>query len=190
MPAWFTAVWPVATFAIGHASTYFTGFITEKRQLAREAKARQAERDKLLTDRRETFELDHLERLNEALQKLGRAVGRAHHVDMMTSRETGHYAGTQLPTEDSEAFSTANRDVHMLRNLVLDDELRQRVARAHELLNIPSGMHRVPPESGERAFESAILALDKVQADIAARIREIYLTASANDAPVPVGRPA
>ncbi|MEY2243188.1 hypothetical protein AB8A21_09630 [Streptomyces sp. BF23-18] len=178
MPAWFNAVWPVAAFFLGGASAYLRDFVTEKRQIARETNARQAERDKAISERRETFELDHLERLNEALQKLGRAAGRLHHVDLMTSRQTGHYAGTQLPAEVDEAFSQANRDVHMLRNLVLDEALRNQVTRAFEALNVPSVMHRADPDDAERAFLAAVLALEAVQADIAARIREIYLTAS------------
>ncbi|WP_328441743.1 hypothetical protein OHA71_42760 [Streptomyces sp. NBC_00444] len=111
MPAWFNSLWPVATFILGLASTYLLSFITEKRQIARESSTRQAERDKVLTERREKFELDHLERLNEALQKLGRAVGSVHFLDTMTSRDSGQYAGTLLPEDDSNAFLDANRDV-------------------------------------------------------------------------------
>lgn len=182
MPAWFNSLWPVATFILGLASTYFLSFLTEKRQIAREAKARRAERDKVLTERRETFELDHLERLTEALQKLGRAAGRVHHVDRMTARETGHYAGTRLPEGDSDALSEANRDVHMLKNLVLDDALRAQVNRAHEAINVPSSMLRADVEEAEARFAEAIFILDGVQAAIAARIREIYLTVNLPDA--------
>lgn len=178
MPAWFNAVWPVATFLLGHASTYFTGFITEKRQIAREAKARQGERDKVLIERRETFELDHLERLNEALQKLGRAASGLHRFDTMASRQTGEYASTLVPEEDSNAYLDANRDVYMLRNLILDDALRVHVAHAHELLNMPSSMSRSNPEQAEDAFTQAILALDDAQSAIAQRIRQIYMIAS------------
>ncbi|GAA0452344.1 hypothetical protein GCM10010361_15560 [Streptomyces olivaceiscleroticus] len=177
MPAWFTAVWPVATFVLGHASTYLTGFITEKRQIAREAQARAAEREKTLAERRETFELDHLERLNEALQKLGRATSRVHFLDTMTSQASGEYASTLLPEDDSNALLDANRDVFMLRNLVLDDGLRVHVEHAHDLLNIPSGLHRSDPEAAESSYHQAILALNDAQSAIAQRIRQIYMTA-------------
>ncbi|MFF4356916.1 hypothetical protein [Streptomyces sp. NPDC001604] len=178
MPKWFTAVWPVATFILGGASAYLRDFVTERRQLAREIKARQAERDKVITDRRETFELDHLERLNEALHKLGRAAGQAHDADMRTSRQTGVYAGTLIGEGVAEEFRQANRDVHMLRLLVLDDELRERVTQAHSAANVPSSMHRSDPQVAERRFAEAIMLLDEAHAAIAARIREIYLTAS------------
>jgi hypothetical protein len=178
MPAWFNSLWPVATFILGLASTYFLSFLTEKRQIAREAQARQAERDRVLTERRETFELEHLERLNEALQKLGRAVGRVHFVDTMTGRDSGQYAGTLLPEEDSNALLDANRDVYMLRNLVLDGALRAHIEHACALLNLPSGLHRSDPEAADDAFHQAILALDDAQSAIAQRIRQIYMTAS------------
>jgi hypothetical protein len=178
MPAWFNSVWPVATFFLGAASAYLRDFLTEKRQIAREANARQAERDKVLTERRETFELDHLERLNEALQKLGRAVGRVHFLDTTTSRDSGQYAGTLLPEEDSSALLDANREVFMLRSLVLDDALRAHTEHAQDLLNVPSSLHRSDPEAAETAFHQAILALDDAQSAIAQRIRQIYMTAS------------
>ncbi|MGW3024512.1 hypothetical protein [Streptomyces sp. NPDC001221] len=178
MPKWFTAVWPVVTFILGGGSAYLRDFITEKRQIARDTKTRQAERNKAITERRETFELDHLERLNEALQKLGRAAGRTHHVDMMIARASGQYASTQLSQDDSDAFNQANRDVYMLRNLVLDDQLRRQVTRAHEALNVPSTMRGASPEQAEARFSQAITMLDEVQAAIAVRVREIYLTAS------------
>ncbi|MGW4974688.1 hypothetical protein [Streptomyces mirabilis] len=177
MPEWFSSVWPVATFILGGSSAYLRDFVTERRQIAREVKARRAERDKAITDRRETFELDHLERLNEALQKLGRAAGRAHYADMVIARASGEYASTQLSSEDSDAFSQANRDVYMLRNLVLDDQLRRQVTRAHEALNVPSSMHGASLERAEHTFSEAITMLDEAQTAIAARIREIYLTA-------------
>ncbi|MFI1377271.1 hypothetical protein ACH4UY_35380 [Streptomyces longwoodensis] len=179
MPAWFNAVWPIVTFALGLASTHFTSFITEKRQIAREAKARQAERQKVITDRRETFELDHLVRLNEALQDLARAAAQAHFADMHTSRETGHYAGTLLPDGVSDAFHQAGRTVRMLKNLVLDDDLRAQVTRADQALREPSMMLRADPDDAQRAFLAAVDLVDTAQEAIAARIREIYANAEA-----------
>lgn len=177
MPAWFNAVWPVATFVLGLASTYLTSFITEKRQIAREAKARQAERDKIIIERRETFELNHLERLNEALHRLGRAAGQAHVADMRAARQTGQYASTLVGEEIAEEFRQSNRDVYMLRHLVLDEDLREKIDRVHRAVNTPSSMHRSDSAQAERRFAEAILMLDEAQADVAGRIRKIYLTA-------------
>lgn len=166
------AVWPVAAFFLGGLATQLTGWLNHRRQRAEKTEDAAA----AFRQRREEFELDHLQRLNEALQVLGRAVGRAHHTDLMTSRETGHYAGTMLGPEDSDALGAANREVYMLLRLVLDDSLREEVRSAHELLNVPSAMHRSPVEQAESAFARAILSLEEVQGRIAERIREIYLT--------------
>ncbi|MEU3835593.1 hypothetical protein [Streptomyces microflavus] len=172
MDSGWMAVWPVAAFFLGGLATQLTGWLNHRRQRAEKAE----DAASAFRQRREEFELDHLQRLNEALQVLGRAVGKAHFADVMTSRETGHYAGTLLSSEDSDTLSAANREVHMLLGLVLDDSLREEVRRAHELLNVPSGMHRSQVEHAESAFATAILALEAVQGRIAERIREIYLT--------------
>ncbi|MYR51218.1 hypothetical protein GTY83_19100 [Streptomyces sp. SID4928] len=172
MDSGWMAVWPVAAFFLGGLATQLTGWLNHRRQRAEKAEDASA----AFRQRREEFELDHLQRLNEALQVLGRAVGKAHHTDLMTSRQTGHYAGTQLRPEDSDALGAANRDVHMLLALVLNDDLREEVREVHRLLNLPSGMHRSDVDQAESAFARAVLALDAVQGRIAERIREIYLT--------------
>ncbi|MFJ5059711.1 hypothetical protein ACIP96_09800 [Streptomyces nigra] len=179
MPAWFNSVWPVVTFSLGLASTYLTSFITEKRQIAREDTARQAERDKVLIERRETFELDHLVRLNEALQDLGRIATQVHLVDMRTSNETGHYAGTLLPDGLSDTFLQCGRTVRMLRNLVLDDALRAQVAEAAEALHRPSMMLRAETVEAQQVLDEALTILEATQEAVARRIREIYSAAEA-----------
>lgn len=179
MAGWISSVLPVVTFVLGAVFTYARDLLTEKHQIRREREARQGEREKLILDRRETFELDHLQRLNEALQAMGRATGRAHHLDMMASRQTGTYASTQLTTEASDAFYEANRNVSMLKNLVLDDRLRELVAVAHGALNIPSAMHGSDPAYADHEFERAIILTDQAQNGLAERIRHIYLTAGA-----------
>lgn len=177
MPAWFNSVWPVATFVLGGASAYLRDFLTEKRQIVREANARQADRDKVISERRETFELSHLERLNDALQRLGRAAARAHTRDMTAARSTGYYGSEPLGDELAEALADANRDVYMLRHLALDDVLRTAVARAHVAINAPSGMHRGNPNEAEAAFGQGVIAMETAHSVIGERIREIYLSA-------------
>ncbi|MEU6201206.1 hypothetical protein [Streptomyces sp. NPDC047061] len=66
----------------------------------------------------------------------------------------------------------------MLRHLVLNEELREKVRRAHNAANVPGSMHRSDPQVAEQRFAEAIILLDEAYAAIAARIREIYLTAS------------
>ncbi|TXJ80681.1 hypothetical protein E2C11_11070 [Streptomyces lavendulae] len=175
----FSTVWPVATFVLGGASAYLRDYVTERRQIARAGQALRDERKKVTTDRRETFELDHLVRLNEALQDLGRAAMQAHLADMRTSEETGHYAGTLLPDGISDNFMQTGRIVRMLKNLILDDSLRAQVTEAADALHRPSMMLRAETVDAQRVFNEAVGLLDDAQEAVAKRIREIYASAEA-----------
>ncbi|MEU6244825.1 hypothetical protein [Streptomyces sp. NPDC047024] len=179
MHAWIKGAWPIAVFFLGQASTYFTSFINEKRQIARDSKARQAERAKAVIDRRETFELDHLVRLNEALQDFARCAMKVHLADLNSSEHTGHYAGTLLPDGLSEEFMQLGRTVRMLGNLVLDDDLRAQVDEARTALHRPSMMHRGEASEARRALNQATDLLTAAQEAVARRIREIYANAEA-----------
>ncbi|WP_314225069.1 hypothetical protein [Streptomyces zaehneri] len=96
----------------------------------------------------------------------------------MSARQTGHYAGTLLPDGYSDALDEANREVRMLKDLVLDEELRNLVGRARDAILLPSTLMRAPVEEAEARFAEAVPLLSAAQAAIAARIREIYLTAA------------
>ncbi|MER5312898.1 hypothetical protein ABT034_34580 [Streptomyces sp. NPDC002773] len=173
------AVWPVAAFFLGGLATQLTGWLTHRRQ----QKERQQDAAAALHERRETFELEHLQRLNEALQALGRATAQAHHADMMASRETRLYGGEMLPDDLNETLRVANQDVHMLAGLVLDDELREQVKAARSALNQLGGMVRVDPREADAVFMASHGQVAETQDRIAARIREIYLTSTPDPAP-------
>lgn len=168
------AVWPVAAFFLGGVATQVTGWLAHRRQqLERKQDAVSA-----LHARREAFELEHLQKLNDALQSLGRTASRIHHADMMASSETRLYGATLLGEELSEENRVASQDVRMLRGLVLDDELRNQVAAAQLAINTPAMMIRADPTQAEAAFMDGVTKLNEVQDRIAARIREIYLTST------------
>ncbi|KOX34269.1 MULTISPECIES: hypothetical protein [unclassified Streptomyces] len=173
------AVWPVAAFFLGGLATQLTGWLTHRRQ----QKERQQDAAAALHERRETFELEHLQRLNEALQVLSRATAQAHHADMMASRETRLYGGEMLPDELDEALRVANQDVYMLAGLVLDDELREQVKAARSSLNQLAGMIRVDPSEADAVFMAGYQEVWETQDRIAARIREIYLSSASDLTP-------
>lgn len=177
MPAWFNAAWPVATFFLGGLSIHTRDLLAEKRQRKRDEETRRAERTKAIVDRREGFELDHLLRLNEALQTLTRAAAKIHHADLMVSRQTGQYASTLVGEPIGQELLEANRLVGGLKHLVLPDDLRALVQRAVEAVNTPSTMHRSNPAEAEQAFERGIVLVARAQEGIAERVRLIYLTA-------------
>jgi hypothetical protein len=120
--------------------------------------------------------LDHLQKLNDALNDLGRAAGHVHFLDVQSSRQTGVYAGTRIGEQASDAFALANRSVHTLGGLVLDDRLRNLVSEAHAATNAPPAMRRAEVADAEAAYDRSVLILDRAQSVIAERIREIYLT--------------
>lgn len=179
MPEWFDVVWPVAAFFLGGASAHMRDALTEKRTLRRETTARKVERDKAVLERKESFELDHLQKLNDALNTLGRTAARAHHTDSMSGRSTGIYAGTLLTDQTSDDFLLANRTARTLIGLVLNDELRDLVERTYVALNLPSTMIQAPLDQAEAAFAQAIELLNVAQAAIARRIRDIYVAMDA-----------
>lgn len=175
MLGWWGSVWSVAVFFLGGVVTYVRDLLNEKRRLSREREAREAQWHKAVRDRREQFELEHLQRLNEALQSLGHGVARAHHADLMASHQTGRYASTMLGDELGDAAVEANRNVTMLKYLVLEERLRDLVSVAHAALNVPGGMRDSSPDEAEAAFARALALLDRAQAGVAERIRSIYL---------------
>ncbi|MFC1410495.1 hypothetical protein ACEZCY_14645 [Streptacidiphilus sp. N1-12] len=174
MTHWLETVFPVATFFLGGLSTHLRDSMMEKRQRAREESTRKADRERTILDRREAFELDNLGRLGEALSDLARAAGRAHYEDVANARTVGAYGVAQMGGTISEDRLLANRAVHRLAGLVLNDDLRASAERARDALNIPSGMRNVPVAHAETALTQAALAVSTAQTAIAARIRYIY----------------
>lgn len=178
MPAWFNTFWPVATFILGLASTYLLSFLTEKRQIAREAEARQAERDKALTERRENFELENLTRLADALQRFGRSAMRVHLADMPGRDEPQVYAASPLPSELDETLRLDTAEVSLLRSMVLETELRDQVTDVIDALRRTLPMAGGDPREAERVHMHGIVLLDGAIKAVASRIREIYVTAA------------
>ncbi|MFF5359406.1 hypothetical protein ACFY4I_08360 [Streptomyces scabiei] len=178
MPAWFNSLWPVATFILGLASTYFLSFLTEKRQIAREADARQAERDRTLTERRETFELESLTKLADALQRYGRSSVRVHLADMPGRDEAQVYAASPLPSELDETLRLHTAEVSLLRSMILENELRNQVTAVMDALRRTLPMAGGNPREAERVHMQGVLLLDGVMEAVGSRIREIYVTAT------------
>ncbi|MGW5272752.1 hypothetical protein ACWEQP_09235 [Streptomyces sp. NPDC004044] len=179
MDSGWMAVWPVAAFFLGGVATQLTGWLTHRRQqLERKRDAAAA-----LHARRESFELENLQKLSDALQALGRASARMHHADIMASRETRLYAATLVGEELAEEHRLANQDVRMLAGLVLDDELREQVRAAQSAINVTSMMTRTDPTDADATYRTGLEQLNHVQERVAARIREIYLTSTADQPP-------
>lgn len=96
-----------------------------------------------------------------------------HTADRLSSAQTGVYAGALVDDEIAQALLEANREVHALARLVLDDDLRRAVADAAAVVNLPSLLHRATVGEGEAAMDAGIRAVEQAQGRIASRIREI-----------------
>ncbi|MDQ7910796.1 hypothetical protein RB614_40525 [Phytohabitans sp. ZYX-F-186] len=163
------------TLIIGGLLTYFSQWGTDRRQHQAARQALETDRAYRRQERRETFELEHLLRLNEALMRYARAVGRMHHHDSMVAKTSSVYASHLLPEDISQEAHETGRDVLGSMNLALDDELRAKVNQAYELLSDVESMTKTTPDRAKAAMLTAIDAYREALNGIAARIRQIYL---------------
>ncbi|WP_445183652.1 hypothetical protein ACTXG6_35220 [Pseudonocardia sp. Cha107L01] len=170
----FQQLLPLITFLVGAGSTVFAETRRDARLLRRELAAHDRMRRAAAEDRRDTFELEHLLKLNSALSDHARAAGAAHHADIMMSRQTGKYGSARLGDELSDALMKANRSVNELKGLVLVDEVRQLVQDAQTALNTPQSARS--EDAAEAAMATASVALNAAQSAIATRVRSIYLS--------------
>ena len=182
--SWYTTLLPVGTLVLGAGLTEVRSWVADRRQRGEAERMAAVERQRTQEERRETFELDLLVRLQEALLEYGRATGRLHHIDMMISKQTGSYASTQLPEEASDHEYAAGRQMLALMNMVLDIELRQLVREAYTRMSAVGSMHRSTPQDAEDAFTAAATLHAEALEAVATRIRDIYLHGSA-DLPEP-----
>ncbi|WP_353953572.1 hypothetical protein V6K52_09220 [Knoellia sp. S7-12] len=172
---WWNAVLPVLTLVLGYVGT----LTTEAAQGNRARRVAKEEREDALsiahiTERR-AFELQTLRDLKAALADLGRAMGKAHHYDLMNARETGSASmpSTLLPEAiDTELFE-ANRRVQSLVELVMDRAARDKVR------NFTSAAARLgtisrPVAKAQDELLATVEIVDEAQQLLAERIRAIY----------------
>jgi hypothetical protein len=164
---------PVVTLILG----YFGTLLTESKRDARVVTRAREERDAVATQKRrewrETFELETLRRAHTSLSDLTRAAMRHHLADMREAQSTGEYGKALVDDELSQTLLAANRAVHEVLGLILDDDIRASVQRAHEAVNHAAG-HRGSPNDAENLIHLGIFQVELAQQAIAERVREIY----------------
>jgi len=166
---------PVITLIAGGLLQYLGQWGTDARQRKAATEARNGDRDRMRQDRRESFELDHLLRLNEAMMRFARATGRAHFHDMMAAKQSGVYASHQLPEGVSDEDYAARRELLGLKNLVLDNNIRAKVNEAYESMSRLTTLIRATTDEADAMMLDAMNAHSQALDGIAARIRQIYL---------------
>jgi hypothetical protein len=100
-----------------------------------------------------------------------------HSADRMAAWEGMPYGAMEFPVGAAESLRLASAAVYSLKGLVLDDYLRGLVMAAHAALTATSGLRDVAVGEADSVFAAGILAVERAQDALAARIREIYLTA-------------
>ena len=176
MVTWWTSVLPVVTLILG----YFGTLLVDSRRTSAERRAseetRRAIRDDSRSDARRSFEIETLLALQEALSTMVRALGKAHHFDIMSARDVqgDRYINFQLPGGISDEIFVANRDVARLEGRVLDERIRKAV----EVLRAEAAIHGVRPDvtvsEGERGMLRIAELVDDAQRLISTRVRGIY----------------
>ena len=159
----FDQVWPIAAFFLGVMSTLLTETLKARRIRADERLRASVSRTQFLQDRRESFELEHLFRVNEALGALTKAAADAHNQ---------YFRNLAVSLETRQRVEAANGEVVAVRHLILDDQLRESVRLAHGAL-LRDGRSAGTPDTLDS--EAAVDALKIAREGIAERIRSIYM---------------
>ncbi|MCI3271407.1 hypothetical protein [Streptomyces cylindrosporus] len=158
-----TAVLPVITLVLGAWLNQRSDEHREEAALRREERLRQLEREHARLDRRESFELTHLEEVYAALRKANTAA-----LKFRVVRTSG--GDVDAPGRE---LNEANRELSSLTRLVLDDDIREKVQQAQidaGAMAIDPATHADAPSTGVQAQHS----LGEAQEAIAKRLREIY----------------
>lgn len=159
-----TAVLPVVTLALGVLLNQWTDARKERAALERERSLRRLDREQSLLDRREAFELTHLQEVHEVLSEMYTAALRCREVVE---------ADEQPGDATSAALRDANRRFTSIKGLILDESIRNCSKRAHEEINLMS--QGAPIDwLQDLSVELTTRHLDTAQEAIAARLRDIY----------------
>jgi len=102
-PTWF----PVLTLLIGYGTKSLSDWIQNKRAIARDRETREAARHDQRVAQRITFQRETLLELQEVSMQLGRATGRANHLDEVAYHESNNWRKSLLPDDLDEAYRMA-----------------------------------------------------------------------------------
>ncbi|MEU2740233.1 hypothetical protein ABZ656_33970 [Streptomyces sp. NPDC007095] len=185
------ALWTVGSFLLGQGVVFGGVLINNASQARRERAAREAERQRLHAERREAFELAHLQDLHAELTELLLVAEpcllqwcRWHRmVDTPDSRvnERVRQRREELEASATELERTANQHlekINRLTGLVIPDRLRRQVSNAYGRYEyLADNLADDGPDATETQLPGAIAQIHTAQAEVAARIREIYVSA-------------
>ncbi|MEU2601545.1 hypothetical protein ABZ678_30925 [Streptomyces hirsutus] len=185
-----SGLWTVGSFLLGQAVIFSGALINNRAQGRRERLAREEERLRALADRRDTFELTHLQDLHSALSELLivaedniKAWCRWHRLaarrpSRALPQEEIDRRRSEVETEATELDQTARQhseQISRLAWLVLPDQLRMKVVRAQgQYEHLEEVLTEDGPDAAEEALSHVMSQLHAAQRAVADRIREIY----------------
>lgn len=175
MPEWWDSVWPVITFVVGIASTFFLGALGARWQRTREAAARNDEHNRLLRERREAFELKTLEDLTPSIRAFAGAAWKVHHLSTREPSADGNINESKVPKDHIHKMIEAERDVRVLAERILDDNLRQAVIAAVDQMDIVDLLEPQPVEDARRFWHTGSKVLEAARENASTHMRKIYL---------------
>lgn len=123
-----TGWFPVFTLVLGFAASSINEWLRDSRAARREREARNLERREQLRAKRASFETETLLELQEAVARLVRASGAAHHLDTMAEKSTGTWGRNLLPDSLDEEYRASQARTSILTVRVRDDVTRELVA--------------------------------------------------------------
>lgn len=174
-PLWATIALPL----IGYVVALGTELLRNGLQSRREHALRTRNRQEIMQDRKEQFELEVLKNAYAALNRLARAAMRFHLIDMSVAKEVGSYASRRIDQRTDpgldEEFRQASVQLSSEIELVLDDDLRVRLEETRDALNTPSEMYHSSAEDADRVMMQAVEDTYETQRLIGIRIRELYM---------------
>ncbi|MCD9141153.1 hypothetical protein [Streptomyces albireticuli] len=173
---WFTTV---ASILIGQATVLTMGFINNRSQARREARARAADRYKAVAERRETFELAQLVEVNTLLRNAVTALhafvsARRHYRSRLREDPAAPPETYRQPMLDASAASdTALDALRSQIGFILADDVRALADAAEKALTTASASvlrdEQVDPGALGARANAAYEALS-------ARLRDVYAT--------------
>lgn len=115
---------PVITLIFGAVSKGIGDLFADKRKTKAEKEARHEQRLDVVQLRRVEFQRSTLLDLQNAMQKLARATGKASHDDLIAFRKTGEWGKNSVSEEANIGALEGHASINILRVRVSDDHIR------------------------------------------------------------------
>ncbi|MFB7212714.1 hypothetical protein [Streptomyces sp. NPDC056255] len=183
-----SGIWTVGSFLLGQGVIFGGVVLNNSAQARRERSARNDDRQRVLNDRREAFELQHLMDVHGALSAL-LSVAQLHFVLQSSTIRGGEPPGEDERAEwelDQEAIADRAAAVaeqvaehaeqlKTLYELLLQDQVRDKVREAvHEFEDVESAVIQPGPGSVSSRIPPLLGSIRQARSMVADRIREIY----------------